>query len=61
VGSQSGLGNLMLGASSTLQTVIVFAAILYLSVMAFIMFIIVQGIEALTIPWYRLTTGASAR
>lgn len=58
VGSQSGLGNLMLGASSTLETTIVFAAILYLSVMAFVMFFVVVAIERVSLPWYRLTTGA---
>jgi putative hydroxymethylpyrimidine transport system permease protein len=59
VGSQSGLGNLMLGASSTLEMTIVFAAIFYLSLMAFIMFLIVVVIERFTLPWYRLSTGAS--
>jgi len=52
VGGQSGLGPLMIAANSGLETAVVFAAILYLSVMAITMFLIVSLVERFTIPWY---------
>ena len=57
VGAQSGLGPLMIGANSGLQTAVVFAAILYLSAMAILLFTIVTIAEHLSLGWYYILRG----
>jgi ABC-type nitrate/sulfonate/bicarbonate transport system permease component len=52
VGADKGMGPLMIAANSYLRTSLVFAAIIYLSVMAVGMFLIVSVVERLTIRWY---------
>lgn len=52
VGANKGMGPLMIAANSYLRTSLVFAAIIYLSVMAVGMFLTVTALERLTIGWY---------
>jgi ABC-type nitrate/sulfonate/bicarbonate transport system permease component len=52
VGSNQGLGPLMLGADSNLQTGVVFAAILYSTIIAVVLFSAVVLVERFTIKWY---------
>jgi putative hydroxymethylpyrimidine transport system permease protein len=60
VGSTNGMGPLMIAANSYLRTNLVFAAIVYLSVMAVGMFLIVTLIERLVIGWYFISKEAEA-
>ena len=55
VGAEKGLGPLMIGANSGLQTSVVFAAILFLSVIAIALFAVVTLVERVTIRWYYIT------
>lgn len=55
VGAEKGLGQVMLTSSSFLNTKEVFAAILWLTVMALILFGIVSAIERYVLRWYFLT------
>ena len=57
VGSTQGLGFLMIHANAQLHIDLVFAAIVYLSLMAIGLFVAVSGIEWLVLPWRR--AGAS--
>lgn len=59
VGAQKGLGPLMISANSDLNTSLVFAAILYLTVVAVILYLVVAWVERLVIPWYRLSRQAT--
>jgi putative hydroxymethylpyrimidine transport system permease protein len=52
-GSQSGLGWQMLQAKGRLDTALVFADIVFITVMALALFGVVSLIERLTIPWAR--------
>lgn len=61
VGAAKGLGPLMIGANSGLQTNVVFAAILYLSVIAIALFSIVSLVERLTLGWYYVLRNAEDR
>jgi len=55
VGASRGLGPVMIAANSYLRTELVFAAILFLSAMAMIMFVTTSIIERLTLRWYFIT------
>ena len=57
VGSQAGLGFLMIHANAQLRIDLIFAAIVYLSVMAIGLFALTSFVEWLALPWRR----ASAR
>jgi NitT/TauT family transport system permease protein len=57
VGATQGMGPLMIAANSYLRTSLVFAAIIYLSIMAVSMFLIVTLLERLTIGWYFVNRG----
>jgi ABC-type nitrate/sulfonate/bicarbonate transport system permease component len=59
VGAQRGLGPLMIGANSSLQTNVVFAAIFYLSAVAIVLFLLVTIIEHFAIPWHTLQKKAA--
>jgi ABC-type nitrate/sulfonate/bicarbonate transport system permease component len=60
VGAAKGLGPLMIGANSGLHTSVVFAAILYLSVIAVAMFLIVSIVERVSLRWYFILLGEEA-
>lgn len=51
IGSEAGLGFLIIQASSQIQTVRVFGAIALLSIMGIILFVIASLIERWTMPW----------
>lgn len=55
VGSTQGLGFLMIHANAQLHIDVVFAAIVYLSVMAVGLFLAVSAVEWVALPWQRLT------
>lgn len=50
-GSENGLGYVMIQATPQLQTALVFAAILLLSLMSMALFLLVSGTERLIAPW----------
>ncbi|HEY7858281.1 MAG TPA: ABC transporter permease [Candidatus Nanopelagicales bacterium] len=50
-GSENGLGYVMIQATPQLQTSLVFAAILLLSLMSIALFLVVSGTERLLAPW----------
>jgi putative hydroxymethylpyrimidine transport system permease protein len=50
-GSQNGLGYVMIQATPQLQSALVFAAILLLSLMSMALFLLVTAIERLVVPW----------
>jgi ABC-type nitrate/sulfonate/bicarbonate transport system permease component len=52
VGSDSGLGYLMLAFNNRLATADLFAAVIVLSAMGIALFFLVGGIERLVIPWH---------
>jgi NitT/TauT family transport system permease protein len=52
VGSQSGLGYLLTSASGQMDTALVFAVLVIISVIAMILFMIVEAVEKLVIPWH---------
>ena len=53
VGADSGLGFIILTASSTMNTPLVFSAMLLLSVMGILLFFAIALVERLLCPWYR--------
>jgi putative hydroxymethylpyrimidine transport system permease protein len=53
VGATQGLGFLMIHANAQLHIDLVFAAIVYLSLMAIGLFVAVSGLESLALPWRR--------
>jgi NitT/TauT family transport system permease protein len=55
VGATDGLGPVMLTANAAFQTPLVFAAILYLSVIGIALFLIVVGLERVVIRWHFIT------
>jgi ABC-type nitrate/sulfonate/bicarbonate transport system permease component len=55
VGSDVGLGPVMIAANSAFLTGDIFAAIIYLAFMAIGLFLAVVAVERLAIPWYFLT------
>lgn len=54
VGSDTGLGPVMIAANSAFLTGDIFAAIIYLAIMAIALFLTVAAVERLSIPWYYL-------
>jgi NitT/TauT family transport system permease protein len=52
VGSDSGLGNVMLRALGLTNTPLLFAAIIVLTTLAILMFLVIEAIERITIPWH---------
>lgn len=52
VGSQSGLGYLLTSASGQMDTALVFAVLVMISVIAIVLFAIIEGLERLAIPWH---------
>jgi NitT/TauT family transport system permease protein len=61
VGATSGLGPVMLTADAAFQTPLVFAAILYLSIIGIILFGIVCLAERLVIPWHFISRHGSGK
>lgn len=51
VGSESGLGYLILVSSSQARTPVAFAALVILTVMSIVLYYVMEFIEKLTIPW----------
>jgi NitT/TauT family transport system permease protein len=52
VGSQSGLGYLLTSASGQMDTALVFAVLVTISVIATLLFMIIERVEKLVIPWH---------
>jgi NitT/TauT family transport system permease protein len=52
VGSQSGLGYLLTSASGQMDTALVFAVLLTISVIAIVLFAVIEGLERWAIPWH---------
>jgi NitT/TauT family transport system permease protein len=52
VGSQSGLGYLLTSASGQMDTALVFAVLVVISVIATLLFMIIEAVEKLVIPWH---------
>jgi NitT/TauT family transport system permease protein len=52
VGSQSGLGYLLTSASGQMDTALVFAVLVTISVIAMLLFMIIEAVEKLVIPWH---------
>ena len=52
VGSQAGLGYLLTSASGQMDTALVFAVLVTISVIAILLFAIIEGLERLAIPWH---------
>jgi ABC-type nitrate/sulfonate/bicarbonate transport system permease component len=61
VGSSSGLGYLILQADAQVETPVVFAAVVLLSVLGIALFALVATVERLALPWYRATREALER
>ncbi len=55
VGSTGGLGFLMIHANAQLRIDLIFAAIIYLSVLAIGLFVLISLLEWLSLPWRRTT------
>ena len=51
VGSESGLGYLILVSSSQARTPVAFAALVILTIMSIVLYYVIEFIEKLTIPW----------
>jgi NitT/TauT family transport system permease protein len=52
VGSQSGLGYLLTSASGQMDTALVFAVLVTISVIAMLLFMVIEAVEKLVIPWH---------
>jgi len=52
VGSQSGLGYLLTSASGQMDTALVFAVLVTISAIAMVLFMIIEAVEKLVIPWH---------
>jgi NitT/TauT family transport system permease protein len=52
VGSQSGLGYLLTSAGGQMDTALVFAVLVTISVIATLLFMIIEAVEKLVIPWH---------
>jgi NitT/TauT family transport system permease protein len=52
VGSQSGLGYLLTSASGQMDTALVFAVLVVISVIATVLFLVIEAVEKLVIPWH---------
>jgi ABC-type nitrate/sulfonate/bicarbonate transport system permease component len=55
VGANEGLGPVMIAANAGFKTAVVFAAILYLALMAVMLFLAVGIVERLVMPWHFIT------
>ena len=53
VGSNNGLGNLLLSANSQLDSPLAWAALLWLSILGIVLFLVVAALEWLAMPWAR--------
>jgi NitT/TauT family transport system permease protein len=51
VGSERGLGYLILVSSSQINTALAFASMILLSVMSIVLFYLLEWIERLVVPW----------
>ncbi len=58
VGAHEGLGPVMISAIAGFQTTLVFAAIFYLAFMGMSMFMLVNLVERLVMPWYFISKAA---
>ncbi|SDR43144.1 NitT/TauT family transport system permease protein [Rhizobiales bacterium GAS113] len=54
VGSNAGLGNLLLSANSQLDSPLAWAALVWLSLLGIVLFLVVAAVEWLVMPWSRL-------
>jgi len=52
IGSQAGLGYLLTSASGQMDTALVFAVLVTISVIAMVLFAIIEALERLAIPWH---------
>jgi NitT/TauT family transport system permease protein len=52
VGSQSGLGYLLTSASGQMDTALVFAVLVVISAIAMLLFMMIEAVEKLVIPWH---------
>ena len=52
VGADKGLGYLLLVANSQLQTALLFATIVFLTMQGLILFYVIEFLERLLIPWH---------
>ena len=52
MGAQAGIGYLIIVASAQVKTDLIFAALLYISVLGIILFVLVDGLERLLVPWH---------
>jgi NitT/TauT family transport system permease protein len=52
VGSDEGLGTLLLRAIGVVNTPLLFAALLVLTVLAVLLFALIELVERVTIPWH---------
>jgi NitT/TauT family transport system permease protein len=52
VGSQAGLGYLLTSASGQMDTALVFAVLVTISVIAIVLFALVEAVERMAIPWH---------
>jgi NitT/TauT family transport system permease protein len=52
VGSQSGLGYLLTSASGQMDTALVFAVLVVISVIALLLFMVIEAVEKRVIPWH---------
>lgn len=52
VGSQAGLGYILTSASGQMDVALVFAVLVTISAIAMILFMIIDGLEKLVIPWH---------
>jgi ABC-type nitrate/sulfonate/bicarbonate transport system permease component len=55
VGSKEGLGYLMLHANAQLQTALIFASLIYLTILGVSLFYLIVLIERWTMPWKRVS------
>lgn len=60
VGANKGLGNVILEANGNVNTALLFAALIVLSVLGVVLFLLVEVIERLVMPWHTTVRGASA-
>jgi NitT/TauT family transport system permease protein len=60
IGSDKGLGYVLLQASGNLNTTLLFATLVALSVLAMLFFYAVEAVERLAIPWHVSQRGQPA-
>jgi ABC-type nitrate/sulfonate/bicarbonate transport system permease component len=61
VGSSTGLGHYIVQQNALLQTTVVFAAIVALSILGVMLFLLVSLLERVSIPWYYAAKGQEGR